>query len=80
MEALLLAGTFMVNAPTRIVPTHQAWCERADYTDVYRHLRKTLQFLQWQTHAEPGRRWILKSPTHLPTCGRSPPCSLTQRW
>ena len=66
MEALLLAGTFMLNAPTRIVPTHQKWCEDADYTDFYRHLRKMLQFLQWQVHAEPGRRWILKSPPHLP--------------
>ena len=66
MEALLLAGTFMLNAPTRIVPTHQKWLETADYTDFYRHLRKMLQFLQWQVHAEPGRRWILKSPPHLP--------------
>jgi hypothetical protein len=66
MEALLLAGTFMLNAPTRIVPTHQKWCEDADYTDFYRHLRKMLQFLQWQVHAESGRRWILKSPPHLP--------------
>jgi hypothetical protein len=66
MEALLLSDTFMLNAPTRIVPTHQKWCEDADYTDFYRHLRKMLQFLQWQTHAAPGRRWILKSPPHLP--------------
>ena len=66
MEALLLSDTFMLNAPTRIVPTHQNWCESADYTPFYRHLRKMLQFLQWQTHAEPGRRWILKSPPHLP--------------
>src|SRR4029079_19375238 len=60
MEALLLAGTFMLNAPTRIVPTHQQWCERADYGDFYRHLRKMLQFLQWQVHAEPGRRGVLE--------------------
>jgi len=66
MEALLLAGTFMLNAPTRIVPTHQKWLEAADYTDFYRHLRTMLQFLQWQVHAAPGRRWILKSPPHLP--------------
>jgi hypothetical protein len=66
MEALLLSDTFMLNAPTRIVPTHQKWCETADYTGFYRHLRKMLQFLQWQVRAEPGRRWILKSPPHLP--------------
>jgi len=66
MEALLLSDTFMLNAPTRIVPTHQRWCEAADYTGFYRHLRKMLQFLQWQVRAEPGRRWILKSPPHLP--------------
>jgi len=66
MEALLLSDTFMLNAPTRIVPTHQKWLEDADYTAFYRHLRKMLQFLQWQVHAQPGRRWILKSPPHLP--------------
>ena len=66
MEALLLSDTFMLNAPTRIVPSHQTWLEGADYTGFYRHFRKMLQFLQWQVHAEPGRRWILKSPPHLP--------------
>ena len=66
MEAFLVAGSFMVNSPTRIVPTHRRYLESADYRPVYEYLKTQLQFLQWQTRAEPGRRWILKSPTHLP--------------
>lgn len=66
MEALLLRQTFMINSPARIVPSHQRWCETADYRPVYEFLRQQLKFLQWQTNSPPGKRWILKSPPHLP--------------
>jgi hypothetical protein len=65
MEALLMAQTFMLNGGNLLVPTHQKWLETADFLPVYRHLRRQLQFLQWQNRAAPGRRWILKSPPHL---------------
>jgi hypothetical protein len=65
MEALLMAQTFMLNGGPLLVPSHQRWCETADFTPVYRHLRRQLQFLQWQNRSAPGRRWILKSPPHL---------------
>jgi len=65
MEALLLKQSFMINHPGRLVPSHRAWCETADFGPVYRHLRRQLQFLQWQNGWAPGRRWILKTPAHL---------------
>jgi hypothetical protein len=65
MEAMLMAQTFMVNSGQYLVPTHHKWLETADFAPLYRHLKRQLQFLQWQNKAEPGRRWILKSPAHL---------------
>jgi len=69
MEALLMAQSFMLNGGPLLVPTHQKWLETADFTPMYRHLKRQLQFLQWQNRAEPGRRWILKSPPHLMSLG-----------
>ena len=65
MEALLMKQDFMINHPGRLVPTHRRWCEEADFGPVYRHLRRQLQFLQWQNRWPAGRRWILKAPPHL---------------
>ena len=65
MEALLMKQGFMINHPGRLVPSHRVWCEEADFGPVYRHLRRQLQFLQWQNGWPAGRRWILKSPPHL---------------
>jgi hypothetical protein len=65
MEAVLMKRTFMLNNPSLMVPTHQRWLERADFTRAYRYLKRQLQLLQWQSGAVRGRRWILKSPPHL---------------
>jgi hypothetical protein len=65
MEALLMAQTHMLNGGPLLVPSHQKWLETADFLPVYRHLKRQLQFLQWQNRAPAGRRWILKSPPHL---------------
>lgn len=35
-----------------------------DLTKQFTYLRDTLKYLQWQGLAEPGRRWILKSPLY----------------
>jgi Sulfotransferase family len=64
MEAHILNLGFMTNSPTRIIPTHQRYCETADHTPVYRFLDQMLRFIQWQNDA-PSKRWILKSPPHL---------------
>ncbi len=65
MEFLLLTKTWMFPTPTLVVPTHQRWCEQADYVDIYRYFRRQLQFLQWQNDDPPGARWLLKYPYHL---------------
>jgi hypothetical protein len=65
MEAMLMSQTFMVNSGMYLIPSHEAWLERADFVPLYRHLKRQLQFLQWQNRAPTGRRWILKSPAHL---------------
>jgi hypothetical protein len=67
MEATLISGSFMQQAPARYAPHHQAWCLEADHRPVYRYLVRQLQFIQWQLDREPGRRWILKTPPYLLT-------------
>jgi hypothetical protein len=64
MEAMLLSMAFMTNSPTRLMPTHQRYCETADHRPAYRFLHEMLQFIQWQ-NAQPRRPWVLKSPSHL---------------
>ncbi|MFY7066528.1 sulfotransferase family protein [Nocardiopsis changdeensis] len=49
-----------VRAP---VPGYRAWLERRDATPDYVYLKQQLQALQW---GRPARRWVLKSPLHLP--------------
>lgn len=66
MEAMIMNFGFMTNSPTRVVPSHQQYCAQADHTSVYDFLHAMLQFIQWQNGGRAGR-WVLKSPTHLPT-------------
>ncbi|MFD3685651.1 sulfotransferase family protein [Nocardiopsis sp. NPDC058631] len=45
------------------VPGYRAWVEQRDATPDYVYLKQQLQALQWK---RPARRWVLKSPLHLP--------------
>ena len=45
------------------VPDYRAWLEKRDAVPDYVYLRQQLQALQWK---RPARRWVLKSPLHLP--------------
>jgi hypothetical protein len=45
------------------VPSYAAWYAGCDLTPAYRFHRRLLQHLQ---HGSPGRRWVLKAPSHLP--------------
>jgi hypothetical protein len=65
MEALLMTQGFMTSSGALVVPSHQRYLETADYLPLYRHLRRQLQFLQWQNRAPKRRRWVLKTPAHL---------------
>lgn len=44
------------------VPSYVEWFRRCDMGPAYAWHRRVLQILQRRTH---GRRWVLKSPTHL---------------
>ena len=70
-EFMLMEHSFLCAMDSYVdVPTYTDWLDRQDQTQVYRYLKKTLQFLQWQQARRgiaPGRRWLLKSPQHLHT-------------
>ncbi|MGE8150189.1 sulfotransferase family protein [Pseudomonas vancouverensis] len=70
-EFMLMEHSFLCAMDSYVdVPAYTEWLDRQDQTQVYRYLKKTLQFLQWQQARRgiaPGRRWLLKSPQHLHT-------------
>jgi hypothetical protein len=47
------------------VPGFIEWQKGYDQAPGYEELKVTLQILQWQDPARRGKRWILKSPTHM---------------
>jgi len=44
------------------VPSYAAWLVAHDLSPAFRFHRRQLQLLQWRC---PGRRWLLKAPSHL---------------
>jgi len=44
------------------VPTYAQWLAGEDWTSTYRRYRKNLQLIGLN---EPGKRWVLKNPSHL---------------
>lgn len=68
-EIMLIEHAFLSWNPEAFcrVPSYAAWLETQDLTPGYRHLERTLRFLQWQKQrrGEKGRRWVLKAPFHL---------------
>jgi hypothetical protein len=70
-EFMLMEHSFLCAMDSYVnVPSYTAWLDRQDQTQVYRYLKRCLQFLQWQQARRgiaPGRRWLLKSPQHLHT-------------
>ncbi len=47
------------------VPTFSEWLKTYDQIKGYAELKDTLKILQWQDPSRRGKRWILKSPTHM---------------
>jgi len=47
------------------VPSYSKWLTTADQRPAYRDLRTILKFLQWQDESRRGKRWVLKTPSHL---------------
>lgn len=66
-EILILYQFFVGTMPEAemYVPSFSAWLDGADQRAAYEDLRLVLQFLQWQDGTRRGRRWILKTPSHL---------------
>ena len=44
------------------VPTYAEWLRQADWTPAYRRYRQNLQLIGLN---DPGKRWVLKNPSHL---------------
>ena len=44
------------------VPSYRAWYDQQDKRPAYEFHRRFLQHLQWRC---PGKRWVLKAPSHL---------------
>lgn len=63
-DILLLEYSFMSDVPESMftVPSYGAWLKQQDMTPAYEYLKLLLQLLQWQ---KPGKRWVLKTPSHL---------------
>ncbi len=44
------------------LPTYSSWLQRKDWTDAYRRHKRNLQLIGMN---DPGKRWVLKNPSHL---------------
>lgn len=68
-EEIIILGqlfiTTMVEAMT-FIPSFAAWLDTYDQAKGFEDLKTILQYLQWQDPARRGRKWVLKSPSHLP--------------
>jgi hypothetical protein len=68
-EIMFLADAFLSHVPEAScdVPAYREWIDHQDFTPAYRHLRRTLQLLQWEKKRRGLRRgrWVLKTPAHL---------------
>ncbi len=72
-EIMLLEHAFLSGVPDAFcnVPNYRRFVIESDLRDGYAHLKRMLQFLQWQKKeaGHPAERWILKAPFHV---GRIP--------
>jgi hypothetical protein len=66
-EAMILDQSFVGMCVETFLwaPGFGEYLKRADQSPGYAELKLTLQILQWQDPAHRGKRWILKSPTHM---------------
>lgn len=71
-EILLLEQSFYSDTPESFARLLEfgRWRQGLDQTPGYVHMRRMLQFLQWQKRKRGivAERWILKSPQHIHNC------------
>ena len=71
-EEVIILGQFFIStmAPSTLyVPSYSKWLETADQRPGYEDLKTVLKFLQWQDVTRKGKRWVLKTPTHVTAPG-----------
>jgi hypothetical protein len=68
-EIVIIDQFFVGTGPeaATYVPSFAEWLDGFDHRPVYEDLKTILKFFQWQEPSRRGKRWVLKSPGHLPT-------------
>jgi hypothetical protein len=68
-EIIIMDQVFVGTMPesAMYVPSYSAWLGTFDHTKAYEDLKTILKFFQWQDVGRQGKRWVLKTPGHLPT-------------
>jgi hypothetical protein len=56
------SGTSVAFETQAHVPSYAAWLDKQDWTPSYRRYRRLLQLIGLN---DPGKRWVLKNPSHL---------------
>jgi hypothetical protein len=69
-EIIIMDQVFVGTMPesAMYVPSYSEWLGTFDHTKAYEDLKTILKFFQWQdVGRQGGKRWVLKTPGHLPT-------------
>lgn len=68
-EEILVLGQWFVSTMVEgmsYVPSFARWLNNYDQSKGFDDLKLVLKYLQWQDPSRRGKKWILKSPSHLP--------------
>jgi hypothetical protein len=69
-EEIIIMDQFFVGTmpeSAMYVRSYAEWLGTFDHTQAYEDLKTILKFFQWQDVGRQGKRWVLKTPGHLPT-------------
>jgi len=69
-EEIIIMDQFFVGTmpeSAMYVPEYAEWLGTFDHAPAYQDLKTVLKFLQWYDVSRAGKRWVLKTPGHLPT-------------
>lgn len=68
-EEIIILGQLFVSTMlegTEYIPSFARFLDGYDQSQGHEDLKVILKYLQWQDPSRRGRKWILKSPSHLP--------------
>ncbi len=68
-EIIIMDQVFVGTMPesAMYLPSYCEWLGTFDHTKAYEDLKTILKFFQWGDVNRQGKRWVLKTPGHLPT-------------